>query len=332
MAIYSNRVLVLRFRNNRWVHALGCRTKTPECFFMPISNCSLLQVQALVQSGSAKYREQKQDEREVKGVDQGDVRVLETKRYKPHLISFRHRLHNLVPQVLKNLRLPENVMYNNIFNSTSAYTIRRAWHTQASLYLLRLNRHMQQLAREALEGCSLGDDYHAVQRKGAAEQLVQGTIGVPLRGSDKCRLAKDGRRQSHGEMRCTTVHETVDSVTRVLTAQPWLTGALVSSEDALLAANVKRALGRMHLDIRENKNDVQQGSGAPVQGKNGSKVIPNYLVTQSMLATLTCQVMPMYHVITMRSNYHSLIDMLAKVVPGKTAHLAYNIGDVYMPA
>lgn len=54
-------------------------------------------------------------------------------------------------------------------------------------------------------------------------------------------------------------------------------------------------------------------------------------VMEAAIVSMTCQVMPMYHVLTMRSNFPSLIDMLAKVGPGKAMHFSYSLGEIHHP-
>lgn len=328
MAIYSGRVLLLRTAPDGWVHATGCEHPGPECFFQPVSKCSLSTVEHLVKEGKLTYRRRRPGEMHIKSVEQGEAHVLEAVNYKRHMYKVRYNLQNMIPRALMHLKVPDGVLLSDVFSSNNNYTMKRAWHTQAALYLLRLNESMQKLAKNALKDCAGSDASGGCTN---AQRFVRNTIGLPVRGSDKCKMSYSGRNQTLGEMNCLPVESFVENVKRMQTVQPWLNDVLVTSEDAVLAKQVYEALKYAKFTVRVNPHDVQQGSGVPISARNGTKFVHKYQVTQSMLTTLTCQVMPMYHIITMRSNFHNLIDMLAKVVPGKPSHLSYPIGDMYRP-
>ncbi len=145
------------------------------------------------------------------------------------------------------------------------------------------------------------------------------TLGVPMRGSDKCY-----KGNTRGEMDCLEPSTVGDHMRRVRYAQPRLHKAILTSEDAQLERRTKEAL-------KEAWNittvpDVRPGTGRP--GEQVNRTIPPYLYTQAAITVLTCQLTAETHVLTPRSNFHSMIDLLAEVVPGRRTHFTYSMGNL----
>lgn len=249
--------------------------------------------------------------------------VVEIRTGPPYLLPARRVLHELLPDVYRALRAGGDEVSGARMESTdgaearamhewraaalAAYGRRRKWHTQAALYLMRLNDDMQSRARKALRKCS-----------GAGRM-----VGVPVRASDKCKGNGGG-----GEMKCVKAMAIRDVVARVRVAQPWIDVALVTSEDKEAAQKVGDALRGDGWIVRENYGDVQQGSGvAGVRSEDGKP----FEGSMWAILSLVCQIRADVHVLTFRSNFHSLIDMLAKVVPGKRYHFSYSVGDLWYP-
>lgn len=302
LAIASSRVLVIAEPAGGWHLARGCATPGFGCFFQPEAGCrpSARQLNASVLAdGSAGY------------APRSDARTLVLRSDRPYLGPARRNLSSVLAEAHRRLGLPRPLARAN---RAGGYPAVRAWHTQATLYLTRLNARMQRKVARGLDGCSGGD----------ADSLRRRTLGVPLRGSDKC-----FRRGGHGEMGCVGPERVVRALGHMRATHPWLEAALVTSEDGRLARKVEGAIGGKWI-VRKNNRDAQQGSGsAAVWKRMGGK---GFRMTESMLVTLACQAMPRFHVLTIRSNFHSLIDMMAKTVPGKPAHFSYSIGDPHFPA
>lgn len=312
LAIASNRVLLFATPAEGWLHSEGCNVDGAECFFQPISHCKL---PANFNSLNVTAADQTLDY-----IPPSSARYILLRAGRPHMVPMRRNMPAIVRSARAKLRLPTLLPARKRAHLPLAYASVRAWHTQATLYLMRLNLHMQGLTRVGLARCS-GLGGGRVGFLAAAR-----TAGVPLRVTDKC------RRPGAGEMRCVRAEEVADALAQVRSSHPWVDTVLVTSESREFAASVAHVL-EGGWRVRRNPGDVQQGSGSA--GKFGREAegrrVAGYEVTRSILVTLACQAMPRYHVLTMKSNFHSLIDMMAKVVPGKTSHFSYNIGDVANP-
>lgn len=306
LAVASGRVLHIAEPPAGWRLARGCPTPGFACFFQPVSGC---EPPKFALNGSA------QADGSLGYVPDNPARVLVLRNGRPHLGPARRNMSTLLREV--HARFGVSVPKGRL-KARRGYASVRAWHTQATLYLARLNARMQSVAAAGLAGCAAGDPGGLRSR----------TLGLPLRGSDKCYRAAGG-----GEMGCVGPARVARALRHVRAAHPWLEAALVTSEDARLAREVEREIGGRWV-VRRNGGDVQQGTGSP--GKVGREAnltgVEGYRVTESMLATLVCQAMPGFHVLTIRSNFHSLIDMMAKTVPGKAAHFSYSIGDPHFPS
>lgn len=305
LAISSGRILILREPrvSYGWLHSYGCAQRGPVCFFQKVTSCvPPRDASRAIMHGNTT------------SPPRSTATVLEARASPPYLRPARAELHTFLPSVYSSLcvaaprargstRPPPSRARARVLH---LYAERRAWHTQAALYLLRLNSQTQLAARVALFSCG----------HGGAD-----VVGAPVRASDKCVQA--GR-----EMSCVNASAVATSIARIRAAQPWLYTALVTSENANAAAAVSHALQADGWIVRINAADIQQGSGSRGAARIGGAP---YEATLSAITSLTCQIMPQVHVLTMRSNFHSLVDMLAKVVPGKTSHFTYSVGDQWHP-
>jgi hypothetical protein len=159
---------------------------------------------------------------------------------------------------------------------------------------------MQALVRPALENCFKTD----------APDLDR-IIGLPIRGSDKCYHKVSGRRE--GEADCVSLSATLSLAARIHAAQPWVDTVLVTSEDRRVLASA-RSLPEMALGsdkdrrwtLLTNDGDVQQGTGRSigrVAGGGGNTTSPTPArITESILTTLACQVLPSHHIVLMKSS------------------------------
>ena len=319
MALSSNRVLLLRSPSGGWFHALGCEKVSPSCFFLPESACNLSQIDAHVSANRYSHSFLDPDAAgQWPEISKNGARVREIRNRK-HLLRFRSQVDTLSEKVYKTIGVSLTR-----FRERSKYEKIRLWHTQASLYLLRLNKNMQQIVRRGLLKCTSSENLCQAQ----VDENMKRTLGLPLRGSDKCFKNADGTNNPAGEMLCVGVNEVKDAVGRMYSTQPWIQNVLVTSEDKRLSNEAARFL-KKEWNIYTNLDDFQQGTGSTSYNKNSS-VMP-FQVTQETLVTLACQSMPSMHLVTIRSNFHSLIDMLSKCIPGKRSHFSYSIGMNYRP-
>ncbi len=284
IAIATKRVLVLQPpKGLPWYHSIGCDVDGPQCVFQSEHGCTIPRNRKRI---SLKKWDDVDD----------DSRVIVLEREPPWLLPVRNQLDTLLPRTYKVLEISGR-------NSSEGYRGVRFWHTQATLYLFRLNKRTAAAVREGLAKCP-----HS-----------EGLIGVPVRSSDKCQQNSHG-----GEMRCVHQNEIRSVLERVRAAQPWLKTALVTSESAKTVAVVRDVLEKDHWIVATNTDDLMPGTG-----RAG---VASWVATQSALVTITCQLVPNIHVLSLRSNFHSVIDMLAKTVPGRRSHVSYSIGDHWRPS
>ena len=246
--------------------------------------------------------------------------VVEVAAGRPWLMPFRKHAHELVTEAFRRMGLDEG-------KELGSYEKRRLWHTQASLYLMRFNEHTIRIVHKGLLRCTKGgglcedEMYNKMKR----------TMGMPLRGSDKC-FWKTSTGSIGGEMACIKPVDVKDAAQRVFSGQPWLENVLITSEDKDLELSAVQLLSRQW-KVYTNDMDLHPGTGSPQRQytlANNVSLMP-FEITQSALITIACQAMPAVHVLTMKSNFHGLIDMLSNVVPGKTAHFSYSMGTYYQP-
>ena len=295
IAIASNRILVIKSVTHQWPHSEGCTVQGPHCFFQhetwctPPSNVSPIDFST-----------------DAKSIDMAltDAQVLQIRSRLPYLNYLRHEA--ILPHTWKRLAVPPPLATAVDDATWRQHTNKRVWNTQAMLYLTRLNRRMQAAVRPVAEFCT-----------GNGES--KGTLGVPLRGSDKC--YEWGPR---GEMRCLEPKTVRDHMLRVRFAQPWLYRAIVTSEDEALERRTSILLEKDWTVTRVS--DTRPGTGKPNEQLN--KTVPQYKFTEAALKVLVCQLTAGAHVLTPRSNYHTMIDLLAKVVPGRRMHYTYSMGDI----
>jgi hypothetical protein len=136
-------------------------------------------------------------------------------------------------------------------------------------------------------------------------------IGLPIRGSDKCYREVNGKRE--GEADCISLAQTMTIAQRLHASQPWIDSVLVTSEDKSVLESAPR-LPEMMLGsdrgrqwkLFKNDNDVQQGTGRSfshtVESGEGEKVLTPAKITESILTTLSCQVLPSHHIVLLKSS------------------------------
>jgi hypothetical protein len=124
---------------NTWNHGIGCIKEHPECFFKPVSGCSIERVHDLMVREEISYAELDDDASLESLLPAGDdsPRVLVARSKLGWLGEFRRHLP--VPKAMQNLQVSNTVRDNLYFSSDNAYVRNRMWSMQAMLYLLRLN-------------------------------------------------------------------------------------------------------------------------------------------------------------------------------------------------
>lgn len=122
-----------------WHHAAGCEKEHPECFFEPISGCSLEQVHKLMEEEKVSYRElpQNLNMASIPPAGGNSERVIVLRGSHFWLGEFRRNLP--VREAIDHLDLPASIKNNDYFTSTNQYSRIRAWTTQTTLYAMRLN-------------------------------------------------------------------------------------------------------------------------------------------------------------------------------------------------
>ncbi len=150
---------------------------------------------------------------------------------------------------------------------------------------------------------------------GSESPKVHRIIGVPIRGSDKCYRFENGRRQ--GEAQCVSLAETMALANRLHASQPWIDTVLLTSEDpeALKNSHVlpELVLGSNRPNrwtILTNSDDVQQGTGSSssvgLRVGSNREMLPSANITESVLTTLSCQILPSHHIVLLKSSrFHS---------------------------
>ncbi len=289
----TNRVLVIQTITKPWPLSEGCDTPGHRCFFQPETRCTIP-----ANATRAVFNNRG------KSIDLAlsGVQVVEIRSLTPYLRDIN--VNNFLSRTYANLGVAPPLSRAHKHRAWRRKCNERAWNTQAMLYLTRLNRRMQQLVRPIAKKCS---------ENGAA----RGTLGVPLRGSDKC---YEGNKA--GEMDCLKPITVWEHMRRVRYTQPWLYRAIVTSEDDELEVRTKRLL-RTEWEVF-SLADTRPGTGRPNEQVN--KTIAQYRYTEAALKVLVCQLTADAHVLTPKSNFHSMIDLLAKVVPGRHSHYAYAMG------
>lgn len=120
-----------------WHHGIGCNHVHPECFFKPISNCSLKSVHERMIANEVSYAELESDV---------DMPVLRGNKV-PRVLVARGKLnwlvgvrrHLPVTAAIENLRISLETKRNEYFGSENKYIRNRIWSVQSYVYLLRLN-------------------------------------------------------------------------------------------------------------------------------------------------------------------------------------------------
>ncbi|GAB0497579.1 hypothetical protein MMPV_008914 [Pyropia vietnamensis] len=231
--------------------------------------------------------------------------------------------------------------------------VRRAWLVAAIHTLTRLNARTAAVIRSARSAspatavCAVGTGVVAAGTVGAgigASGSVGGcTVGVPLRGSDKCFRGRGGRerrrgfRLGAGEMQCVPLAAAVDAAARLAFSQPHIDRMLLTSEDpsaiapdAVAAAVAPTAPWAPPLAIYRAAEDIPPGTGSKVIARRTEAAWRTPTLAEVGLASLTTlhlQAAAAYHVLTPRSTYHSWVAAAAKAVPAKAADVVYPLGD-----
>lgn len=140
---------------------------------------------------------------------------------------------------------------------------------------------------------------------------------MPIRGSDKCyrTVLQNGTAVRHGEANCVSLEETMNFAKRIHAGQAWIDTILVTSEEKQVVASAYRLreqqLGSdksLRWTVLTNEDDIQQGTGRSAafadeaRHENNNSVVQPAIVTESILKTLTCQVLPAHHIVLMRSS------------------------------
>lgn len=160
-------------------------------------------------------------------------------------------------------------------------------------------QRMRQVVRPAMERCFK-----------TSTPALGNIIGLPIRGSDKCYRMVNGVR--HGEADCVTPAQTIAMATRLHVAQPWIDKLLVTSEDKSVLESVPRLPemslgGQKRWTLLTNDGDVQQGTGrtysAALKSADTEKeALTPAKIMESILTTLSCQVLPSHHIVLMKSS------------------------------
>lgn len=292
-AIATNRILVIKSISKPWPLSELCDTPGPQCFFLPETWCTppTNTTRAVFDSHATTI-----------DLALGNMQIVEFHSRTPYMKDVKWT--ELLPLVYAKLGVSPPMW---TYSSNSAWRRQgseRMWNTQALLYLTRLNNRMQNSVRTVITQCM-----------SSGKSL--GTVGVPMRGSDKC--YKGNQR---GEMDCVDPSEVRNQMQRIRYAHPWLHKAIVTSEDRDLERRTKKVLEQEWSII--SIPDTRPGTGRP--GEQTNKTIAPYLYTEAALKVLSCQLTANTHLLTPKSNFHSMIDLLAKVVPGRTAHFTYSMG------
>jgi hypothetical protein len=153
MAVSTDRVLLLaagpppKYRTqsgarqvwSTWNHGVGCEREHPECFFQPVSGCSLERVHELMERDEISYVELEEDATVASLPPAGpeSPRVVVARGKLGWLAAFRRDLP--VAAAMKNLRVSDATRQNAYFASENKYVRNRMWALQGMVYLLRLN-------------------------------------------------------------------------------------------------------------------------------------------------------------------------------------------------
>ena len=139
------------------------------------------------------------------------------------------------------------------------------------------------------------------------------TIGVPIRRSDKCH-GHTIVGSASGELDCPPLGLYLDQVQRFINFDPFIDTVIVTSEDSSATSDFTFLLqtNLPSLRIITNKDDVQQGTGSASQLES-YKPVKNANVIASALTSLHMHLRARYFVLTTKSSWTSTIAILARV-------------------
>jgi len=267
--------------NKLWPMAKGCKHDpqqiTRECYFLPLTNCKLSDVDPIDAKDTAVLNKAKDEYdhtvRTLYSSDTSKYTLLVDDKFSWSGLPGSGKDHSQIPLVSAFL----------------AYYLRPQPWLQKEIDL-RLRR-------------SIPSDLDPSK-----------TVGVPIRRSDKC-FGHKIVGSAGGELDCPALEDYLDAVKNFTRFDPLIRNIIVTSEDKSACLEfvelVKKELPSLRVVL--NVGDVQQGTGSASKLEAYEDSVNNADVVASALTSFHMQMRSRYFVVTTKSSWTSSIAIFARV-------------------
>jgi len=261
-----------------WPMAKGCKhgPETRECYFLPLTNCKLSDVDP---------------------VDRGSAAVLAGAKD-----EYDRSVRTLYSSLQKHPRMSHDK------TSWSKLPGEAGDHSQTSLTaaFLAYNLQPKPWLRKEID--------RRLRRSIPTDLNPERAVGVPIRRSDKC-FGHKISGSAGGELDCPPLKEYVDAVKSFAEFDPLIDSVIVTSEDPAVCPEFIALLKEdlPNLRVITNVGDVQQGTGSASKLEAYGDVASNADVVASALTSFHMHLRARYFVVTTKSNWTTSIAIFARV-------------------
>jgi len=261
-----------------WPMAKGCREgpETRECYFEPLSRCTMADADAMHSSNATVLAAVKDD------YDR-KLRTLYSTRQLWFRVTEKKFSWTLLPGTDKD--------HNSIFMIASAL----AYYFRPKPWL-----------RDEID--------KRIRNSIPTDLNPERTVGVPIRRSDKC-LGHNITGSARGELDCPAIAYYLEGVKKFVEFDPLIENVIVTSEDKSACDEflemMKEELPTLRVVL--NVGDVQQGTGSGSKLESYVEGSANANVVASALTSMHLHLRARYFVITSKSTWTSTISVMARV-------------------
>jgi len=261
-----------------WPMAKGCKhgPETRECYFSPLTNCKLSDVNPIDHESSAALTTAKEE--------------------------YDRSVRTLYSSLQRHPRLSEDkTSWSNLPGSPGD-------HSQTSLTaaFLAYNLQPQPWLQREIDS--------RLRRSIPLDLDPERTVGVPIRRSDKC-FGHKIAGSAGGELDCPPLEKYLDAVKTFIKFDPLIDSVIVTSEDPTVCPEFIALLkGELpNLRVLTNVGDVQQGTGSASKLESYKDVVNNADVIASALTSFHMHLRARYFVLTTKSSWTTSIAIFARV-------------------